>query len=218
MNEVLIMPVTNEIEEKTEARVKEANQIIIADQTSYKAAADWLKVIVILKKEVEGTFADPKQKAAAAHKSICAAEKTHLEPLQKAEAIVKSKMSTWYAEQERKAREERLRLEAEQRKQDEERRLKEAVALESAGQKEEAEQVLAQEVTYAPIKIQVVEKVEGVSFRENWKWEIADQNIIPREYLMPDEKKINGLVRALKGETKISGIKVYAEKITSIRS
>lgn len=212
------LPQTNEIIEKTEARVNEANQITITDQTSYKAAADWLRLIVTLKKEVETTFGQPKKKASEAHKSICAAEKKHLEPLAKAELIVKSKMSLWYAEQERKAKEEKIRLEAELKKREEENKILEAVALEEAGKTEEAQAVISQPVQVAPVKVQVTEKVEGISFRENWTFEITDKNTIPREYMIPDEKKIGALVKALKGETNIPGIRVYSEKIASVRS
>jgi len=35
--------------------------------------------------------------------------------------------------------------------------------------------------------------------------------LIPREYLIPDEVKIGGVVRATKGSIQIPGIEIYSE-------
>jgi hypothetical protein len=36
--------------------------------------------------------------------------------------------------------------------------------------------------------------------------------------MIPDEKKIRQVVKALKGDAKIPGIKIYAEKSTRVRT
>jgi len=54
-------------------------------------------------------------------------------------------------------------------------------------------------------------KMRGVGESEIWKFEITDAAAIPREFLMPDEKKITGVVKAMRGETKIPGIRIYPE-------
>jgi hypothetical protein len=49
--------------------------------------------------------------------------------------------------------------------------------------------------------------------RENWKFRVTNEKLIPREYLKADEIKIGGVVRALKGSTNIPGVEVYNESI-----
>lgn len=60
-------------------------------------------------------------------------------------------------------------------------------------------------------------KVKGVSTRKIWKFEIIDQGKIPREYLVPNTTAIGGVVRALKINTNIPGIRVYSEDVVSAR-
>jgi len=118
-------------------------------------------------------------------------------------------------EAERKARE----------KADEERRQAEAAA--AAGRAEEAakmraaaaererkaaeqaaERREAAAAVVAPTVVVEVPKVAGHSVIETWGFAVVDANLIPREYLMPDEDRIGKVVRALKATTNIPGIKV----------
>lgn len=61
----------------------------------------------------------------------------------------------------------------------------------------------------------------GKSFiTKRWTWELFDINIVPKEYLILDEKKINQMIKAhtstVKGESKcdlkIAGIKVFQKE------
>ena len=61
-------------------------------------------------------------------------------------------------------------------------------------------------------------RVDGVSFRYEWDFEIVNPAAIPREYLMPDEKKIRGIVRALKGATNIPGVRAVSRKTAAVRA
>ncbi len=61
-------------------------------------------------------------------------------------------------------------------------------------------------------------KVEGVAVSENWQYEIVDEGAIPREYLIPDEKKIRSAVKAMKGMTKIPGVRVYDAGTVRVRA
>ncbi len=56
-------------------------------------------------------------------------------------------------------------------------------------------------------------KVEGISFRKDWKWEVTDVSQIPRNYMMVNEVAINGVARAMKDKTNIPGIRVYPEQV-----
>ncbi len=62
--------------------------------------------------------------------------------------------------------------------------------------------------------VPVAKKIDtkGVIFVDVWKWELEDISKVPAEYLMVDTKKINGVVRSMKGDTKIPGIKIIKDK------
>lgn len=64
----------------------------------------------------------------------------------------------------------------------------------------------------APIIRRDPPKVTGINYREAWKFEVTDVSLVPREYLMVDETKIRKIVQAMKGDTKIAGVRVYSEK------
>jgi hypothetical protein len=116
----------------------------------------------------------------------------------------------------RKVREE---AEAEQRrlaeiarKQEEERRLAEAIEAEKEGNVEEAQAIIEEEMFVpTPIVRPDVPKVDGRKYATKWSWKVTDINKVPREYLIVDQIKMNGIVRAMKGQTRISGIEVFEE-------
>ena len=55
------------------------------------------------------------------------------------------------------------------------------------------------------------------SFTEKWNFQITDESLLPREYLMANEVKIRAVVKALKADTKIPGVRVFDEGGVSIR-
>lgn len=59
---------------------------------------------------------------------------------------------------------------------------------------------------------------EGISKRTIWRFEITDLAALPREYLIPDEKRIGAVVRAMKGDAQIAGVRVYPETIVAVRT
>jgi hypothetical protein len=209
---------TKVIEEKTNDLVIQAKNLVVSNQDQYNNASDFLKTIKALQKEVVETFADAKKKAHEAHKAITAAETKHLNPLKIAESVSKKAITDYVQEEQRKAR---IAAQAEQerlRKIEEEKRIAEAEKAEKEGKIEEAEEIISQEVKTVFVQpIQTVEKVEGVSFSENWGFDIVDEKLIPREFLLIDEKKIRQIVKALKGSTNIPGVQVKCEKIARVR-
>jgi hypothetical protein len=61
------------------------------------------------------------------------------------------------------------------------------------------------------------EEVAGISYAAVWMFEIVDRNAIPREFLMPDDKKIRQYVKAMKGAGEIPGIRIYEDKTARVR-
>lgn len=133
-------------------------------------------------------------------------------PLQSAEAQIKRAMITYSEEQERIRREE-------QRRADEAARLErekleaQARKAEAAGKVEKAAQLEQRAATVvAPVVTREAPKVSGITTREVWKFEVMNPALVPREYLMVDEKKLGGVVRSMKGDTNIPGVRVYPDK------
>lgn len=103
------------------------------------------------------------------------------------------------------------------------RRLAEAAALEreatatgDASLLAEAEDLIAEPVVAPPVILPVATpKVAAISYREQWDYEVVDDAAIPRAYLVRDDKKIAGVVRAMKGTTQIPGIRVFSRKVVA---
>lgn len=187
-----------------------------------------------LRKMVVADFAAAKKGAHAAWEAVRAQEAGHLKGLDGPDKIVREKLVVWegekrraQAELERKLREEADAQAAEERriaqeqavKDAENRRLEEAAEAEEAGDTDQAEALLAEpiEVEEVPavappiVPTIVPGKVEGAgAMVEVWKFEVVDVCALPGEYVLADEVAIGKVVRALKGKTKIPGVRVYS--------
>ena len=53
------------------------------------------------------------------------------------------------------------------------------------------------------------------SIRRNWTWQLDDARLLPREYLIPDEKAINGAIRD--GAREIPGLRIFQRESISTR-
>lgn len=142
-----------------------------------------------------------------------------VEPWEAAIGYAKSLMVAFDTEQARIARQKQLELERQAKEKQEAEALEVAYELEKAGCGQEATRVLSNMEELPPVVVQKqTPKSDGISYRDVWKFEITDANQIPREYLKVDEVKIGGVVRAMKGATNISGIRVYSEKIVTAKA
>lgn len=122
--------------------------------------------------------------------------------------------------EEDKKRAEEQEAAAEARRQAEQDRLHQERLDSEAAERErtaraETLEARAEAKTTAPVA--AAPKVKGISTRKKWSFEIVDQAKIPREYLIPNEVAIGGVVRALKGATNIPGIRVVSTDIMSAR-
>ena len=196
---------------------------IVSRETYIKAGELW-KAIKAIRAKVAETFDGNIKKAHELHKGLVAEKKRHDGPLDEAERMVKRGMSDFDLEQERIRLAEQRRLEEIARKEAEERSLLEAIAAEEEAKrngatKEEAAQeaaaIIDEPVTVAPVVIpKDVPKMQGGPvYRTIWKARIVNVKIIPREYLVPDPVKINGVVRSLKGAANIPGVEAYEERV-----
>jgi len=188
--------------------------IRISDSTTYSQAAELVKAIKDLKKEITAFFEPMKTQAYKAWKAICETEKEQLLKLEPGEKHLSAEMVKYVQEQERKRKEEEERIRQELLKQEEERRLSMAEELEKSGKKEEAEKIIEEEINVPSVRVEnEVPKVNGLHYREEWQFEIENENLIPREFLIPDEKKIRKYIKAMGETAKIPGVKIFKTKI-----
>lgn len=212
------------IEQQALTVVEKAKAITVNSIVLRSEAGEMGRIIAALEKEAEEFFAPMKQAAAKTHKEICNKENAVLKPLLEAKRYLSGQIGAFdqKLEQERREEEARLQKEADDRADAEAARLaaeqaiEDAIALEQSGDVKGAEAVLNHPVPVfvksEPVILQTqLPKVEGVSGSKNWKFRITDADKIPREYMVPDEKALGAVVRALKGKTNIPGIEVYPE-------
>ncbi len=211
----------------------------ITDDQTYRLAKESLVLLKKAEDKVLVFFKDIKDAAFKAHRAISTKEAEQLKPIKDARNLM-ARLTYEYEqrlEQERR-KAEREAAEAEQRRRDAEA-LEQAAALADQGHAEVAELVIEQAIAApAPVVSQPTKAVEvaGVSTRENWQpvyvgaspgqtWKdlTADQQagvmrMLPREYCMPDESKIRGVVKAMKGGTKIPGVTPFDAGTVVVRA
>lgn len=213
----VIPPETAELKTESLALVTAAKSLTITNTEEYTAAGRELVRIANVRKGIVFAFREPKQKAHEAHKAITKLESDLLAYPTEAERLYKSKMAMFYREEESRRREaesiERARLIREE----EERRLAEAGALARAGEHDAAEELVSQPVI-APVVELPKPVAVGVTMRKSWGFEIVNPDAIKRGFLIPDEKRIRALVKALGPDAaeQVGGIVVREELVPAV--
>ena len=217
-----------EIETTTKSLASRLSQSAVTDLGSLEQAVLDRQAIGDAIKRVQEFFAPFKQMAHRLHKALCDRENEILAPLQRVDVAKRTAISDYKAAQDRirAAREREL---ADQRRREEEARAAaDAAQLEAAGMHAEASAVL-EEAIAAPAAVVVLtdetKAVEGLKFTRRWCWRFSGgpqaikdtppailertMQLIPREFLCVDEKKVGAYVRSMKGTAKIPGLDVY---------
>lgn len=192
---------------------------VIRSHDEYAQAGSLLVTIKGLRKKIAETFGPIVAAAFQAHKTAKAKQSEVEAPLDFAERHLKGLMVAYDDEQERIRQQAQRAAEEAARKAEEDRRLQQAADIEAAGDAAGAVASLDEPVAPPPVVVEkTTPKVAGLSYRDNWTFSIVDADKVPREYLMIDEVKIRAVVRALKADTNIPGIKAYAEKVLAGRA
>ena len=200
------------IENESMALVAKATELQIKTIENYKVAVDFLQMVKGMQKKIAETFGPIVSKAYATWKEATEQRNRFAKPLTNAEAMVKSKMQEYDREQQRIADEAQAKIDAQARKEREEAELR-AKNWEAKGNTVKAEQIRLQaESKPVPVVKKAVPKTEGIKYITDWKYEIIDINLIPKEYWTVDESKIARVVKATKGTLQILGLKIYSEK------
>jgi len=197
---------TDEIQQTNLSLQEEASGLIVRSAKDYEVAAEFLKRVVLFKKKIRAFFEPMKKKTAEAHKEVVAQEKNELDPAERAELDVKSKMSAWYQR-------EAARIAEANRK------------AEEAAENGEIDNV--QELEAAPLDIKPVNvmpvtkkiiKVQGISHTTRYDFRVTDVSKLPARYILPNTVEIRKKVNLDKLETLIPGVEVFIVPGTSVRS
>lgn len=209
---------TNTQEAITEANARNLPSTVlnlkVTDGRTYQLMANGVQLL----KKAEQFFEDRARpridEAHKHHANLLKDLKADVDPIKTARQYGNGQLSDYDTEQKRLANLEALRLQAEQRKRDDNEKMQLAELAEKAGETALAAEILDTPSTAPVVVVQKdVPKVSGLSYREDWKFEVTDHKLIPREYLMIDDSKIGKIVRALKQTTNIPGIRVFTVKV-----
>ena len=213
-----------EVEKKSAELATQVEKIVIANQTDYETAAEFLKRIKGQQAEISETFDPIIKKAHETHQESLAQKAKYFVPLKDAEGKIKKLMVDYTAAQELKAKVEQKRLQdiadAEAKKQ--QKILDEKIArAEASGKTEKVEELIEKKENVIPIIVPVIapqiNTPSGISYKDNWKAIIIDANIVPREWCVPDEKSLNAFAKSSKGTKQIPGVEFKCEKILNSR-
>ena len=223
--EGFLVPESKETKNKALSALQVAQAWLIADTEGFTKAAAFRDGLKAIEREINDTFDGPIAAAFKAHKAIVAAKKTYSDPLEAALRTIKGKLIVYDEEQKRIARLEQIRLEAEAKKKAEEEALELATLLEEAGQSEAAAEVIEAPVQVAPIAVQKsTPKIEGFSYRSNWKVEIQSVNAmlmgwkegkVPSEAFQGDAVFLRSEAMRLKAAAigRWPGVRCWEEKV-----
>ena len=212
---------TTDIETEISAFVEENQPIMVNSNDDLGRATACIKGIKGMQEKVKESFDPICLKAHQAHKEALAQREKYLMPLQLLEKkfkdailVFSKKMEAEQAERIRKANAEMARV-AEEKKQ---KLLDEAKKTDDAWDKvelQEKAQAIVPVTCDAPGK--AIEQ-EGLSIRKTWKWEVEDENLVPRGFLTINESALNS---ACKQEAwriaGIPGVRFFQVESASVR-
>ena len=203
MNEIAIL------EKQVNEGITKANSLIITNLGEYSTAVELSLSYKRLEKEIKKTFDPIVSKALETHREAVAQRKKHLDPVIAIQGIIDSKAIAWRYEEKNRQENERRAKEEEAKRNEEDLRLAEAAHFEKQGNKEAAQAVLEAPIVAPAVAMPEPPRVTGFSVTKSWTYEIQTPDLLPREFLMPDERKIGGVVRALQDNANIPGVRVF---------
>lgn len=208
-------PAEETLKQETSILEIQAEGTLVTNDEEYQSAAEFGRAIKAKANEITAFFKPMKDAAHKAHKEVCEREKKMLEPLAKAEKLVKQAMGAYVTEQERKRKEaeEAARRAAAA---EAERKLADAISLEEQGREDEAAAAIEEaeviDTVGSSLTISAAPpKVKGVAAKKDYEIVSVDGAKVPINFagieLRPvDTAAVMRLIRASKGSIQIPGI------------
>jgi uncharacterized membrane protein YccC len=172
-------------------------------------------------KRVQEFFAPLKQMADRLHKAICAREHEVLAPLQRVDGLKRVAIGEFKQAQDRIRAQRERELAEQRRREDEARAAAEAAELEAAGDRDQAAAVMDEAIAAPPPVVvlpDAMKAIEGLKFRTEYKWRFTTDEaralqLLPREFLSVDPRKLTAYAKAMKGAGKVPGVVFYSEQL-----
>jgi len=193
--------------------------VVVRNAEERASVYGYVKKVKDYRTDVVAFFAPIKQKAHEAWKAITEKEKYFTNKLDGFENTAKRAILTFDQAEEEKRFAEQRRLQAvadEQARKEREKLEKEAAKLKTPELKE-ARLEAAAAVTAPVIELAQPVKQEGESTRKIWHFKVVDPSLVPREYLCPNEKMLDGIAKSTKGSIQIPGITFFYETTLAMR-
>ena len=202
-----------------------AEAVVVASVADFEDAGLFLKQIKQAQKQVKDYWEPLRVSAKKSYDEVLAHRKEMIEPLEKAEKIVKAKVNEYSAEQERKRREqeEAMRRLAQA---EIDRHLNEAAEAEANGDAvgaAMAEAEMMEGVSIAGGVQHQTPKVKGISQSKTWEicesecdWSKVPVSLIGIELRPVDKAAVLRLIKMSKGQVEIPGIKFRETYTTSV--
>ncbi len=211
-----------EVKQEVAVLAEKAAALVIRNDDDNEIAGAFLVDCARQLKNINSVFDPIISKAHAAHKEALAKKKEFAGPVETAKRKISGLIGEYDRKKEAERREAERKARAEARRIEEERRIKEAEALEKVGQAEAAEAVIEKPLPVpAPAPPPPVRRPSGISVRKAWAFRVLDPSKIKPEYMIPDEKKIGQVVRAMGAQAAAmigEGVEIYEKEIVSART
>jgi hypothetical protein len=201
------LPVPIEYPEASEA-MELALELRVLDTIGYNIAVALDHSFGLLEERIIEDFKQPKHLSREAWLAICAQERGHLAPLQEAVRIIRQKAKEWLQAEKVRRQKEAKEKQALAHDQARQAQVAEAARLQEQDRIPEAQALMATPLDIPTIKVEDLPK-GGLALVEHWTFEIENEDLIPREFLMPDREYLQKVATAQKGKTNIPGVRVY---------
>lgn len=200
-------------ESEVQSMMIAGENIVVNSTQDVTNATACLKGIKGLMDKVKESYDPIVDQAHKAHKEAISQRDKYLKPLQESDKKFRAAILVYNQRLESEARErervanERLQQQAEAQKQ--------ALLEKSSESDNEWEKAVLEEKAeeIKPVTVDVQKKVieqEGLTIAQNWKYEIINEDLIPREYMTPDEIQIGKIARGQKDKASIPGVRFYS--------
>ena len=216
---IALMPDETKLADQEGKALAIAKSLVIADDAGLVAADQFSVKLAALEKMIKSDFKESKEAAHAAHKAITAQESAHLAKVQEPRAIVNGKIHKYRDEQEAARQAEEKRLQAIENERAEKAALQAALDAEKAGNKEEAEAILAAPVVAAPVIVERTTPKLQTRIADTWTFtaipieRMTNQQIVnARAYLAWDTIKLGQQARSTHETVKVDGVTFHVKK------
>lgn len=212
---------------RTEVDGLDPKSIVISSQSDRDKISETVKGVRFIKSRVINFFKDMKENAHKTWKGIVSLEKSYTDKCDEFEKSANNAILVYDNAQERER--QRLQVIENERVAKEKKKLAddaeaarklaedaedsspapERAELLREAERKEAEAALIKPSTVAPM----VTKQTGESIRTVWRARVVDVLLVPRAYLMVNEKALDSYAKDTQGKNPIPGVEFYTEQI-----